>query len=256
MSLRLLISGGSGLLGKELRKCRPDAIAPPRSSLDITDAHSVDRYFDEVRPEIYIHCAAIVGTVRCREDPALTMSVNAGGVLNTVDAAVRHDCRFIYISTEYVFEGHRSESGMFTEEAPVAGMSINARSKIAGEMLASAHPDHLIIRTNFFNRHFMGLGGTPYRGAFIDQFTSRDFVDILAPDYMEAAVSDLQGVIHVGTERKSQFDLMSRVFPDVKPILRADVDASLPIDCSLDTSKWKEFKKQRVSLSGAEGATS
>jgi dTDP-4-dehydrorhamnose reductase len=240
---RIMISGGSGLLGMELRRLDPDIIAPPRSVMDVTDRKQVADCFERVRPQIFVHCAAIIGTVRCREDPLLAMQVNVGGVLNTVEAAMEYSCRYVFISSEYVFETNTLKSGRYVETDPLNGGSINARSKIAGEMVAGAHPNHLIIRTSFFGRSFLGLHARSYKGAFCDQYTSRDFVDVLAPQYLQAARSDLTGVIHIGTGRKSQYELLSEAFPDVKPITRADVDPMLPADCSIDCSRWAAIRE-------------
>jgi len=251
----IMISGGSGLLGMELRRLDPSIIAPPKSVMDVVDRKQVADCFEKVRPAIYIHCAAIIGTVRCREDPLRAMQVNVGGVLNTIEVAMEYGTRYVFISSEYAFEANDTKLGNYVEEDPVAGRSINARSKIAGEMVTAAHPNHLIIRTSFFGRSFLGLRSRGYVGAFRDQYTSRDFVDVLAPQYLEAAVSDLTGVIHIGTERKTQYDLLRRAFPDVKAITRSEVDPSLPADCSLCSAKWHRIRGGGIKVhSPPEGA--
>ena len=234
----ILISGGSGLLGRKLYQLDPTIIAPPHSVFDITDLKQTEEMFKKYTPDLYIHCAAIVGTDECRAEPVKTIEVNVGGVINTLKTSMKCSCRYVYISTDYVFETNTTKNGHFTEDDPVGAEHLYARSKIAGEMVSAVSPNHLIIRTSFVGRNFI-----KYKGAFVDQYTSRDYVDILAPQIFNAAKSSLTGVIHIGTEKKSQYDLLKRAFPHIKPIRRADINPNLASDTSLNCDKWKRFQK-------------
>ncbi len=236
-SIKILLSGGSGLLGRELLKLDPSIVAPPHAAFDVTDVRQTGEVFRQFPGCLYIHCAAIVGTDECRADPAAALDVNVGGVLNTVKAGLQQGCRYVYLSTDYVFEANRSKKGDFVEEDAVGAVNLYARTKIAGEMLATANPDHLIIRTSFVGRESI-----KYKGAFTDQYTTRDYVDVLAPQILEAARSRLTGVLHIGTEKKSQYDLLKIAFPEIKPTRRADVNPSLASDTSLNCDRWREYR--------------
>ena len=236
---KILISGGSGLLGKELCKLDSAIIAPSHSVFDVADLTQVEEMFKMCTPDLYIHCAAIVGTDECCADPIKTIEVNVGGVINTVKTSMKYSSRYVYISTDYVFETNTTKTGNFTEHDPINAVHLYARSKIAGEMVSAANPNHLIIRTSFVGRDFI-----KYKGAFIDQYTSRDYADILAPQIFDAAKSSLTGVIHIGTNKKSQYDLLKRAFPYIKPIRRTDINPNLAFDTSLNCDKWKRFQQQ------------
>ncbi len=236
----ILMSGGSGLLGSEFVRLNPEIIAPSRGEMDILDPESVNEWFLRVSPDVYIHAAAIVGTVECRSDPVAAMKANAGSVLTAMLACRQSGCRMVYISSDSVFErGLEREGGCYREEDPIGAVNIYPRSKIAGEMILSALEDHLIIRTSFVSRF-----KTKYKGAFCDQYTSRDFVDILAPQLLRAALSELIGTIHIGSHRRSQYDLLRIAFPEIRPTRRRDVDSSLTADSSLSSKVWRAWNSQ------------
>ena len=236
----ILMSGGRGLLGSEFVRLNPAIIAPSRKDMDVLDPESVNEWFLRVSPDVYIHAAAIVGTVECRGDPVAAMKANAGSVLTAMLACQRFGCRMVYISSDSVFErGLQREGGNYREDDPIGAVNIYPRSKIAGEMIASALDDHLVIRTSFVSRF-----KTKYKGAFCDQYTSRDFVDILAPELLRAALSDLTGTIHIGSQRRSQYDLLRTAFPEIRPTRRADVDSSLTADSSLSSKVWRAWNRQ------------
>ncbi len=237
-SRRIFLSGGSGLLGRELRKLDPSIVAPPHATFDVTDLRQTVEIFRGFPASLYIHCAAIVGTDECRDAPAAALDVNVGGVLNTVKASIEYSCRYVYLSTDYVFETNKTKEGDFLEEDPIGAVNLYARTKIAGEMIAAANPDHLIIRTSFVGRESI-----KYKGAFTDQYTTRDYVDVLAPQILEAAKSTLTGVVHIGTERKSQYDLLKISFPEIAPTKRADVNPTIASDTSLNCDRWRQFQR-------------
>jgi len=236
----VLMSGGSGLLGSEFVRLNPEIIAPSRKDMDVLDPESVNEWFLRVSPDVYIHAAAIVGTVECRGDPVAAMKANAGSVLTSMLACRQFGCRMVYISSDSVFErGLWREGGCYREDDPIGAVNIYPRSKIAGEMISSALDNHLIIRTSFVSRF-----KTKYEGAFCDQYTSRDFVDILAPELLRAALSELTGTIHIGSQRRSQYDLLRTAFPEIRPTRRADVDSSLTADSSLSSKVWRAWNSQ------------
>jgi dTDP-4-dehydrorhamnose reductase len=236
----IMISGGTGLLGAELLRLDPQIIAPPRKEFDVVNREQTEEVFKKYRPDIYLHCAAIVGTRECREDPINAIRTNVLGVVNTVEMSIKYKCRYVYISTEYVFEANNTKNGNFVESDAVAANNIYARSKIAGEMVVAANPNHLIIRTSFAGRKYL-----KYQSVFCDQFTSRDYVDILSPQYLEASKSELVGIIHIGTERKTQFELLKRQFPQVGSVRRVDIDPTLAEDTSLNCEKWRSFVRRK-----------
>ena len=190
----MMLTGGSGLLGTELRKLAPDLLAPTRAELDITDGAAVSAYIAEHRPDLILHAAAITDNRAIEADPHAALEVNIKGTANLAGACVGTRIRLVYVSTDYVYPGDR---GNFAEEDALQPANLYAWTKLAGEAAVRAVPNHLIIRTSF------GAAEFPYPVAFADKCSSKEYVDILAPDILEAARSPLTGVLNVGGPKRT-----------------------------------------------------
>jgi dTDP-4-dehydrorhamnose reductase len=131
--MRILITGGRGQLGQELRAAfaAHTVSAPGHAELDVTDAGSVGRAVDAFRPELVIHAAAYTDTRGCEADPALAMRVNGDGTRHVALACRQAGAALLYISTNEVFDGAKGEPYLETDEP----RPVNAygRSKLAGE---------------------------------------------------------------------------------------------------------------------------
>ncbi|MBQ5630094.1 MAG: sugar nucleotide-binding protein, partial [Ruminococcus sp.] len=79
--------------------------------LDITDKAAVDRALSEIKPDAVIHCAAwtAVDAAEDEENREKVFAVNAGGTRNIAEACRKLDCKMLYISTDYVFDGQGEE---------------------------------------------------------------------------------------------------------------------------------------------------
>ena len=95
-------------------------------------------------------------------------------------------------------------------------------------MIVRTYDNSLVIRTSFFGRDF------PYPAAFIDQWSSKDYVDIIAPKILEVVANNVFGVIHVGSERKSLYEIARQRSANVVKSSRLDIDFVTPIDTSLE----------------------
>ena len=229
----ILITGGSGALGSEIRKLIP-CTAPDSSELDIIREEACFAAIASYRPEIIIHGAAWTDVAGAEQKKGLCWKVNVTGTENMVKAAAGR--RFVYISTEYVFDGER---GGYTEQDIPNPVNFYALTKLAGELIVRQYPNTLVIRTAFKKD-----GPWPYPKAFIDQWMSADFASERAPDIVRAAfMKNLLGTIHISGERKTIFDLARCASPDVGKMSINDVPVKLPRDTSLDSSAWKRIKK-------------
>jgi len=114
--------------------------------LDVTDAEAVERALRQARPDLVIHAAALTDTSLCEEDPALAMRVNAQGSLHVAEACRRAGATLVYVSTNEVFDGARSEPyGESDEPNPV---NAYGRSKLEGErFVRGTLPRCYVVRT-------------------------------------------------------------------------------------------------------------
>lgn len=79
----------------------------PYVSLDITNRDAVTKVIQEVQPDAVIHCAAWTAVDMAEDDDKVEQvrAVNAGGTKNIADACKAVDCKMLYLSTDYVFDG-------------------------------------------------------------------------------------------------------------------------------------------------------
>jgi dTDP-4-dehydrorhamnose reductase len=236
---KILITGGGGRLGNEIRNLLPGIIAPDLPDFDITRRNDVERIFDEFKPKLVIHAAAYTNVSMAEKDKSACWDVNVGGTRNVVREVMSRDVFLIHISTDYVFWG---DTGMYKEDDPVGPVrNYYSLSKLAAESISQLAERHLVIRTSFRPREW------PYNTAFTDLYTSQDYVDIIAPEIVQAVnrFQDIPyNIIHIATERKSVYELAKRRKPDVLPALRCDVGVDLPEDISMDISRWKKLKEE------------
>ena len=235
--MTLLLTGGSGRLGSELRALLPAVVAPTSRELDLTDPHSVGAALANYRPSAVVHAAAYTDVKGAETDRARCWAVNVGGTRNLVRAL--QNTPLVYISTDYVFYGDR---GGYEEDDPVGPVrNYYALSKLAAEEVARLAERHLVIRTSFRPREW------PYPTAFEDVYTSQDYVDVIAPD-IALAVQNLHDIpfstLHIATDRKSVYSLARQRRPDVQPGSKAAAGVALPDDISLNIERWQALKPQ------------
>lgn len=231
---KILITGGSGILGSNIRKLiRCDA--PSSGELDITDFKKCRKAMKKYSPDIIIHCAAWTDVAGAERERAKCWRVNVAGTQNMVRAAAGR--RFVYISTEYVFDGKR---GNYKETDMPNPLNFYSLTKLLGEVIVNQYPNTLIIRTAFKKD-----GPWAYPKAFIDQWMSADFASERAPAIVKAALmAKLIGVIHVSGRRKTIYELAKRASPNVGKMSINDVPVKLPRDTSLSSSLWKKISSK------------
>lgn len=241
--MRLLMTGGSGRLGRELRALLPGVVSPSSAELDVTDAAQVLDVVSRASPDVIVHAAAYTDVGGAEQDRARCWAVNVGGTRHVARAANAVGAKLVHISTDYVFSG---ETGNYREEdTPGPVVNYYALSKLVAEEAARAAARHLILRTSFRPREFQ------YPVAFSDVFTGQDYVDVIAPQIALAVAHAAEiedEVLHIVTERKSVYELARRRRPDVREGTRAGAGVTLPGDVSLNTARWQTL---RAALTGA-----
>ncbi|MFQ5547400.1 MAG: sugar nucleotide-binding protein [Woeseia sp.] len=232
-----MLTGGSGLLGSQLQELAPDMVAPSRAELDITDRYAVSAYVASHHPDLIIHAAAVTDNRAIEDDPTEAIEVNIKGTANIALACLKYRTRLVYVSTDYVYAG---DKGDYSEDDEIRPFNLYALTKLGGESAVTTVPNHLIIRTSF------GAGRIPYEAAFTDKWTSKDYVDLIAPQVLEAAMSPLTGILNIGSERRSMYDYAKLRNPDVKAVKRGESAHESPADTSLNLGRWKDYREGRA----------
>lgn len=243
----MLVTGAGGLLGREvvrqLAERRHDVVACNRRTLDITAAARARDVVLRSAPDAVLHCAAFtnVDAAECAPDEAFR--VNVDGTANVARAAADAGARFMYVSTDYVFDGEATEP--YEPDAAVNPLSVYGRSKLGGEEAARLAGDWLVGRVSWV----YGRGGSNFGSRVLDRArvgeTLRAFTDLRSvPTWVcDAAATLLRllecsapaGVYHAnnaGAATWYDFALaaldQAGVAAEVEPTRSVDVDLPAP----------------------------
>ena len=235
--MKSLITGGSGILGTELKKFFPDSLFPSHSELDISNHEMVFDYFSKNEFDSIIHTAAMTSVRQCESEKKLSWGTNVVGTKNLVDATTefRPNSKFIYLSTACVFDGH---VGMYKESSIPYPENFYALTKLIGEQQIKNLKNYLIIRTNF-----VGKQKWMYPKAFTDRFGTYLFAENVASGIKEIFDDNIEGTIHiVGDKKLSMYDLAKITTTSIQPMTIDEYQGPpLTMDMSLDTERWKKY---------------
>jgi dTDP-4-dehydrorhamnose reductase len=226
--MKIFLTGGSGLLGKELIKSlkqEHDVCYPSSTECDIKDKEKVNSYFERNKFDLCIHCAAFISIAGCEKEIEKAIETNVVGTCNITQACIKSNTKLVYISTTHVFDGSQ---GHYTITDAINPIGKYAKSKAAGELVARMYENSLVIRTEFYGKEF------PYEAAFTDRWASKDYIDIIAPKILMACLSAKKGIKHVGSKRRSLYEIAIQRKPEVKPIMTTEVKLNVPV--LVDTS--------------------
>jgi len=213
--VKLLITGATGQLGTDLvlsaRLAGHEVVACSHRDLEITNAHDVHRVVDKASPETIIHAAAWTAVDACESDPRKAMAVNHDGTTNIVRAAQAVGARVLYISTDYVFDGTKTDP--YIETDLPNPQSVYGASKLAGEReleltsnLTNDLAGNVIVRISWvcgehganMVKTILRLAATNATLTFVDdQIGCPTFTSDAAPMIVQLATSNHRGIWHL-----------------------------------------------------------
>ncbi|MBU6176660.1 MAG: dTDP-4-dehydrorhamnose reductase [Bacteroidetes bacterium] len=199
----VLVTGANGQLGKELQQLEANWPAfkflfLSREDLPIHHFELVRNFFKGCKPAVLINCAAYTAVDKAEQERDLAYQINAEavGVLAAVCAA--NECRFIHVSTDYVFDG--TATCPYKEEDLTAPQSVYGQTKLEGERQALlVNPNAVIIRTSWvyssFGKNFVKtiirlLQDKPQISVVQDQLGSPTYAADLANAILQVASSN------------------------------------------------------------------
>jgi len=154
--MKLLIIGASGQVGHQLMTLSTKEghetvgtysahLEPGLLPLDLRSPAECEKRVLEIRPDAVLCVGAMTNVELCETESALAHLINVEGPLACARAADKIGAKFVYFSTEYVFDGR---SGPYTEDDPMNPLNVYGRSKADAEAaLRREHPSALIVRT-------------------------------------------------------------------------------------------------------------
>jgi dTDP-4-dehydrorhamnose reductase len=153
----ILITGAKGQLGSELKEVSKnfygyDFIFTDIDSLDITSLEKISEFIKKSKPDWIINCAAYTLVDKAEVEPDQALLINGTAVKNITEAIRGSECRFIHVSSDYVYDG--SSNVPYNENITANPLSAYGRSKLAGEKYALLHNGSMIIRTAWLYSSF------------------------------------------------------------------------------------------------------
>lgn len=118
----------------------------PYVRLDITDKTAVEKVISEIKPDAVVHCAAWTAVDMAEDDDkvAAVRSVNVGGTQNIADICKKLDCKMLYLSTDYVFDGQGSEPWQ-PDCKDYKPLNVYGQTKLEGELAVSGTLEKFFI---------------------------------------------------------------------------------------------------------------
>ncbi len=225
---KILLTGGSGLLGKEILKLDKKIFAPLREEMDISNFKKVEVVFKKYKPDIVLHLAAATKPPEHEKNPEVGILNNIVGTANIALACVRHGARLVYTSTDYLYVGR----GPHKETEPIFPPYKFAWSKLGGECSVAVLPNSLILRLSFGPKPF------PWNKVYSGQYSSKLYVDEMAKLVLKATKSKVTGIMNIGGERTTLEKYAKRTRPGISIIPKPNW---VPKDTSLDLTKMRKF---------------
>jgi len=214
---RVLLTGAGGFVGSALQKklgahsdfeVYSTRSAPPRRiTLDLETPGSAAALVQEVKPHFILHPAAWTSIAVCEKDPARARRINTEAPLEMAEAAARIHARFLFFSTDQVFDG---EAAPYTEASPVHPLHAYGRTKAEAEAGLLAMEGCAILRLALV----YGNSPTGTRSAsemvtgaarqgktltlFTDEVRTPIPVDFVARAALALCKADFTGVLNLG----------------------------------------------------------
>lgn len=206
--MRIIITGARGLVGSALSghfKAHSEVVPLTHRELDITDETAVAAL--PLRADDVIFNCAVVGVDDCERDPALARRVNVTGPELLARAAARANATLVHFSTNYVFDGERSDGGFYDVDDDARPVNVYGATKLEGEQrLLRTEAQSIIIRTSWVfgrgSRNFLSTlpqklaAGEPVN-ALTDIFASTTFVEDLVERVAAITAAGASGIFHV-----------------------------------------------------------
>ena len=227
--------------------------------MDITDKSAVSAILTEVSPDVVVHCAAwtAVDLAEDEDKQEKVRAINAGGTQNIADACKALDCKMVYISTDYVFDG-QGETPWQPDCKDYAPLNVYGQTKLEGELaVANTLDKYFIVRIawvfglngNNFIKTMLNIGKKyPELRVVCDQIGTPTYTLDLSRLLADMIETDKYGYYHATNEGGyiSWYDFACEIFRQagyttkVNPVTTAEYGlskAARPFNSRLDKSK-------------------
>ena len=177
--MRILVLGGSGQLGTQLRTLAlPQGVrllAPNRAAVDLGDPAAIRRFIAAERWSVVIDAAGYTNVDRAESEAHLAFAVNTQAAACLAEETGKLGIPLVYVSTDYVFDGGKGAPYVETDAA--APLNAYGRSKLAGERhVAAANSRHVILRSAWLHSPY----GTNFVRTILQLAQERERLPVVA----------------------------------------------------------------------------
>ena len=243
--MKVFVTGVKGQLGydvvNELEKRGHTAIGVDIEDLDITDAAAVDKMITEAAPEAVIHCAAWTAVDAAEDNEERCRQVNVNGTENIAKICKKLNCKMMYISTDYIFDGKGTRP--WEPDDPVTTpLNVYGQTKYEGELAVRNNVEKFFIvsiawvfgKGKNFIKTILNLGKTHDHLTVVnDQYGTPTYTFDLARLLVDMIETDKYGNYHATNEGGyiTWYDFACEIFRqagmdvDVEPVSSAQYAA-------------------------------
>ena len=264
--MKVLVTGVKGQLGydvvNELTKRGHTSIGVDIDEMDITDKHSVQMVIEKTKPDAVIHCAAWTAVDLAEDEDKIAMvrAVNTDGTRNIAEVCKKLNCKMMYISTDYVFNGQGTEPWK-PDCKDYEPLNVYGQTKLGGELaVANLLEKYFIVRIawvfgvngNNFIKTMLNVGKKYDELTVVnDQIGTPTYTFDLARLLVDMIETEKYGYYHATNEGGyiSWYDFACEIFKQagyktkVKPVKTEEYGlskAKRPFNSRLDKSKLIE----------------
>lgn len=263
--MRILITGAAGLVASSLAAAYRDdeVFALRHRDLDITDLGAIEATVRRTAPDLIFNCA-VIGVDACEDDPDLAEGVNVTGPAELARAAERAGATIVHFSTNYVFDGGRTDGRPYTIDDEPLPINVYGETKARGERAVLAAASRaLVVRTSWVfgagkNSFLSSVAARLARGervdAITDTFASTTYVGDLTARVLELVERGAYGMHHVVNEGVCSYETFAleaaRIVGAPESLIDRATEASLrrraprprwtPMACVPPLRPWQE----------------
>jgi dTDP-4-dehydrorhamnose reductase len=281
VNLKLLVTGAGGLLGSEVARLASSRHIvysafnehPPSDGrqvkLNLLDSDAILVVVSNTRPDAVIHSAALTDVDKCEREHDIATKINEEATKVLSDSARRVGAFFLYVSTDYVFDGNK---GMYAENDKTNPVNFYGLTKLRGEeSVRSSGAEFCIARGSVIYGARPAAGKANFALWVVEKLRNGERVKVLKDQYvsptlnqsmadmiLEAVERKVTGTFHMaGASRVSRYefalalaDVLGLDGSLIEPALMEEMHwpATRPMDSSLDVSKVSSSLKSKPLL--------
>lgn len=281
--MKLLIIGGTGVIGfklfnhfvqnkidTEFTYHKNDLHLARGHQLDITSKHDTVKLITKIKPDVVVHATALTNVDLCETNNTLANSINVEGTENILAGCKAANCKIVYLSTSFVFDGKKKQ---YSEDDSTSPSTYYGMTKFKGEeIVKNSGLDYLILRTdqpycwtekwqhsNSVLRVLETLRESKILREIVDWYNTPAYV----PDFVRAAKKllddNVTGIYHlVGSDFINRYDwslLIADVFGLNKNMIEPINSDTLNLPAkrvNVNLSNQKLFQKTGIRMLGVK----